>query len=87
MDIPVFVMGLWTSLNNGLVFKLGTSGNHTPSIKPILPERVPLSSGNEISIKDDSTGDELHDRASEVQLTGMVPEGRNHNTVQVQFEA
>ena len=29
---------------------------------PILPERVPLSSGNEISIKDDLTGDELHDR-------------------------
>ena len=23
----------------------------------------------------------------EVQFTGMAPEGRNHNTVQVQFEA
>ena len=26
----------------------GTSGNHTPSIKPILPERVTLPSGNEL---------------------------------------
>ena len=33
----------------------GSSGNHTPSIKPILPEQVTLSSGNEISFIDDST--------------------------------
>ena len=36
-----------------------TSGNHTPSTKPILPERVTLLSG-EISIVH---GDELHDGA------------------------
>ena len=38
-----------------------SSGNHTPSTKPILPERVILPSGNEISIEDD--WDELHDGA------------------------
>ena len=33
---------------------LYTSGNHTPSIKPVLPERVTLPSGNEIpSLADD----------------------------------
>ena len=35
-------------------------GNHTPSTKPILPERVTLPSGNEIPNHYGVTGDELH---------------------------
>ena len=37
-------------------------GNHTPSTKPILPERVPLPSENEIPNLLGVTGNELHDR-------------------------
>ena len=38
-------------------------GNHTPSTKPIRPERVTLPSGNEIPNPLGVTGNELHDGA------------------------
>ena len=49
-----------------IFFLHSPSGNHTPSTKPILPERVTMSSGNEISIVNihcRMTEDELHNGA------------------------
>ena len=48
-DIIDFAFGNDSDARGHLTFHT-TSGNHTPSTKPILPERVTLPSGNEISI-------------------------------------
>ena len=62
-------------------------GNHTPSTKPILPERVTLPLGTRSPIVRGDWGLFAQWPLREVLLTGMAPEVRNQNTVLVQFEA
>ena len=70
-------------INSVFIFVLYVQeGNHTPSTKPILPERVTLASGNEIPNPLGVTGNELHDGAerSPVDRDGARSTKSKHST-------